>query len=814
MLFRNLLSTLVFGSLASVSAGALADGKPKFLGGVHSSSQAVNFLNYWNQVTPENAGKWGSVEATRDVMNWASLDAAYALAKNNGLPFRFHILVWGNQQPAWIASLPPAEQLEEIEEWYAAVAARYPEIDYLEVVNEPISDAPDGLPARFDPPGSVDPNDGNYIAALGGTGTTGWDWVLQAFRLARAAFPDTPLVMHDYSIINNTTTLARFIEIVELLKAEGLVDIIGEQAHSFTIASMQASTLTANLNTLAAVGLPIMITEMDIDGADATTVNDAVQLDRYQRLFPAMWEHPAVMGITTWGYRTGLWRANAALVLADGTERSAMTWLRTYVAETNPPLRPTFTRSPRSLQRDAGQTAVFSATVLGNPAPTLQWQVSTDGGSSWTDIAEGGAYSGVTTNTLTIAAATAAMDGHRFRLTGSNTAGNGLSTYAATLDVSAPPAISVQPLAQATTAGQGLTLSAEATGPGTLTYQWQLDGVDIPGATGSTYALRRAQAFHAGSYRVVVSNEDGSATSQSVNVAVAPATTSDARLMNISTRGLSRLDSEVLIPGFVINGTGTKRVLVRAVGPALAEFGVAGTLADPTMTLLKLNTSVQPAAYEPVASNDDWSDAANAADIASAVDLVGAFALTPGSTDAALLVDLPAGQYSVVANGVNNTTGVAIVEVYDADPGSPSTRLVNISNRGFVGEGAEIMIPGFVVSPEGPRTFLIRVVGPTLAEFDLQGVLADPVLDLFERVPGVGDEPPTEVLILSNDDWDGIAGSATSASVGTEVGAYPLAAGSKDAAFVVTLPPGVYTVNARGKGGATGVALVEVYLVP
>jgi endo-1,4-beta-xylanase len=116
---------LVVRSLSAVDT-PLAQGKPKFLGSAHSGPQATNFLAYWNQVVPENAGKWGSVESTRDSMNWTELDTAYHLAKNNGLPFRYHILVWGNQQPTWIESLPQAEQLEEIQEWFAAVAQRYP----------------------------------------------------------------------------------------------------------------------------------------------------------------------------------------------------------------------------------------------------------------------------------------------------------------------------------------------------------------------------------------------------------------------------------------------------------------------------------------------------------------------------------------------------------------------------------------------------------------------------------------------------------------------------------------------------------------
>jgi endo-1,4-beta-xylanase len=121
---------------------ALAENQSKFLGGVHSAAQLPSFTAYFNQVTPENAGKWGSVEAERDVMTWDALDAAYELAKSNGFPIKMHVMVWGNQPPAWIETLPPAEQLQEIEEWFAAVAERYPDLDTVEVVNEPLHDPP------------------------------------------------------------------------------------------------------------------------------------------------------------------------------------------------------------------------------------------------------------------------------------------------------------------------------------------------------------------------------------------------------------------------------------------------------------------------------------------------------------------------------------------------------------------------------------------------------------------------------------------------------------------------------------------------
>jgi endo-1,4-beta-xylanase len=304
----------------------IARNKTKFLGNIYSTSQLPRFTEFWNQVTPENAGKWGSVEGTRDNMNWGALDNAYALAKDNDFPFRFHVLVWGNQQPNWITNLPAEEQLEEIEEWFAAVAARYPDIDYLEVVNEPL----------HDPPNNDDNGGGNYFNALGGNNDlygTGWDWVIKAFELARQYFPDsTKLIINDYSITNNTGATTTYLTIINLLKDRELIDGIAVQAHAFSTTGAM-STHTNNLNRLAATELPIQVTEMDIDGP-----SDEVQLASYQRIFPTFWEHPGVIGITFWGWRPGMWRTDqmAYLIDNDGNERPALGWLREYVENYEP----------------------------------------------------------------------------------------------------------------------------------------------------------------------------------------------------------------------------------------------------------------------------------------------------------------------------------------------------------------------------------------------------------------------------------------------------------------------------------------------
>ncbi|MFO7448186.1 MAG: endo-1,4-beta-xylanase, partial [Ignavibacteriaceae bacterium] len=293
----------------------LSSGQPKWVGSAHSSLQEPGFELYWNQVTPENGGKWGSVEGSRDNMNWGAAQAAYDFALENGFPIRWHVLLWGNQFPLWIENLSGDEQIEEIREWFQAVADRFPDLDYVEVVNEPINDPPTA-------------GNGNYYNALGGAGTTGWDWILTAFRMAREIFPDSvKLMINEYGILSSSSTASEYLEIIRLLQAENLVDVIGVQGHAFTTIA-PATLMRRVLDSLATTGLPIQVTEMDIDGP-----SDAIQLQNYQRIFPPLYSHPAVEGITLWGWKPGLWRNNEAayIINSDGTERPALQWLREYL---------------------------------------------------------------------------------------------------------------------------------------------------------------------------------------------------------------------------------------------------------------------------------------------------------------------------------------------------------------------------------------------------------------------------------------------------------------------------------------------------
>lgn len=258
-----------------------------------------------------------------------------------------------------------------------------------------------------------------------------------------------------------------------------------------------------------------------------------------------------------------------------------------------------------------------------------------------------------------------------------------------------------------------------------------------------------------------------------------------ARLVNIATRAALGGAAGTPIPGFVLGGTGTKQMLVRAVGPTLASFGVSGVLSDPRLSLVSGATSV--------GSNDNWL-ATDSATMAGA----GAFALTPASKDAALVATLAPGAYTAPVTATDGGSGVALLEVYDAST-SGTMSVVNASTRAFVGTGDSVLIPGFTISGTGTLRLLIRAVGPTLGTFGVGGVLADPTITLYSG----------STALATNDNWV-VADAATMAAVG----AFALPAGSKDAAIITTLAAGSYTAVVSGVGNTTGTALVELYVVP
>ncbi|MEZ5275194.1 MAG: hypothetical protein R3F07_02290 [Opitutaceae bacterium] len=267
-------------------------------------------------------------------------------------------------------------------------------------------------------------------------------------------------------------------------------------------------------------------------------------------------------------------------------------------------------------------------------------------------------------------------------------------------------------------------------------------------------------------------------------------------LGNISTRAQVGTGADILIPGFVIEGEVPKKLLIRAIGPKLADFGVTGFLQDPILQVLNSNKEI-------IGTNDNWETAANLNDMLASFVTTGAFDLPSGSKDASALVTLVPGAYTVKVSGVGATTGVSLVEVYDADGNAEGSRLVNISGRAQVGVGADVLIPGFVVDGDETKQYLIRAIGPTLAGFNVNGFLEDPTLTVFQD----------KLAVATNDDWQKAANLSELNEAATRVGAFNLVDGSKDAAALVTLDAGRYTIKVSGVGGTSGVALVEVYEV-
>ena len=278
----------------------------KFLGNIFTGQVDPLFAEYWEQITPENSGKWGSVEATRDKMLWSNLDAMFAYAEENDMPVKHHTFVWGQQEPKWIADLPPEEQRAEVEEWMEAFAERYPDVEMIDVVNEAQHDAP------------------SFKDAIGGDGETGWDWMIWSFEKTRELFPDAVLLINDYNILCCEQDMAVYQEQIALLNERGLLDGIGVQAHG--LKNVSPEMIQNGLDALAEFGLPIYISELDIDAYE-----DEDQLQLYQDIFPVLWDHPAVVGVTFWGYKAGdIFLNNADLINWFDEERPALEFILDY----------------------------------------------------------------------------------------------------------------------------------------------------------------------------------------------------------------------------------------------------------------------------------------------------------------------------------------------------------------------------------------------------------------------------------------------------------------------------------------------------
>jgi GH35 family endo-1,4-beta-xylanase len=382
----------------------LSNNKDKFLG-CGTSSPPSRFLNfYWNQVTPGNAGKWGSVSFAQGQYTWTNLDTIYNFAVQNGLLYKHHTLVWGSQQPGWIAALADtAAQRSAVQDWISRVGQRYPKMNFVDVVNEPLH-AP--------PP---------YMTALGGSGSTGWDWVIKAFQFARQyCAPGVKLLLNEYNVLGSTTSADNYLTIINLLKDRNLIDGIGIQGHYFEFRShigattgsyvYDLNTIKSNLNRFTATGLPVYITEFDIDEPV-----DSNQVAEYKIYFPILWSNPGVKGITFWGYiQDDVWSSYPNTYLLDytGRGRPAMQWLRTYVYSPLPPI----------------PIAPFSQ--IGNRNPALVWQSAATATSYHVQVSTFSTFNSflvdtTVTDTALQLAPLAAGTRHFWRVSGLNQFGEG-----------------------------------------------------------------------------------------------------------------------------------------------------------------------------------------------------------------------------------------------------------------------------------------------------------------------------------------------------------------------------------------------------
>lgn len=303
------------GSAGATASGGGSSGPPKkFVGNITTrdsvDTNGMTFSKYWDQITPENSGKWGSVQSTpSSAFNWKSLDAVYDYAQKNGILFKQHTFVWGSQQPQGTPTLA------QVENWIKTFCQRYPNTKLIDVVNEP-------------PPHTTP----SYTANLGAGESGTYGWITKAFKLARQYCPNAVLILNDYNNIEYGDQENHFIDIVNQIKAAGApIDAVGCQSHA--LKGLSASTVQANINTMATkTGLPVYITEYDIGEAD-----DAKQLSIYQAQFSIFLNTAAVHGVTVWGWINGsTWVQNTGLM--NGTKpRSAMTWLMGQLGRPVPP---------------------------------------------------------------------------------------------------------------------------------------------------------------------------------------------------------------------------------------------------------------------------------------------------------------------------------------------------------------------------------------------------------------------------------------------------------------------------------------------
>jgi cyclophilin family peptidyl-prolyl cis-trans isomerase len=315
-----------------------------------------------------------------------------------------------------------------------------------------------------------------------------------------------------------------------------------------------------------------------------------------------------------------------------------------------------------------------------------------------------------------------------------------------------------------------------------LSFSASSDNASVSVTVSGTRLLVKGESVGTAHITVTATDFDGAMVSQIFTVNVIPA---PGRLVNLSTRMQVGTGDNALFVGFIMSGANSKRLAIRALGPS---SGLPNPVANPVLELHDANTTI--------AMNDNWGDATNKQEITEA-------GLNPGSpNESVILTTVPSNTsgvgYTAVMRGVNDTTGLGVVEVYDLDSG-PGATLLNVSTRGQVGVDPNALIAGLTLGGADPKQILVRAIGPSLTAFGVPGALSDPTLELHDSNGG---------LLDSNDDW-------TNSPQKTQIQNSGFApSNSKESAVLQTLPAGAYTAVVHGMNGGTGVASVEVYQLP
>jgi hypothetical protein len=423
----------------------------------------------------------------------------------------------------------------------------------------------------------------------------------------------------------------------------------------------------------------------------------------------------------------------------------------------------------------------FSFTITASGSPTSYAASPLPAGLSL--VAATGAITGIPTT-----AGTSVVT-----LNASNASGTSSATLTITIAPAAAVPIITSPSSVTGTLGAPFSFTITASGSPTSYTAFNLPpGLSLNPLTGEiTGTPTRATTTF-----VTLGATNAAGTGTAVLMIVTPLAAS-SRIVAFSARALSGQGDQTLIVGFAVSGD-NKNLLVRGIGPGLAAYGIVNFLADPMLTLYGANNAV-------IATNDNWQIDSSGHDqttlMAATAAQVGAFALQNGSKDSALLFTANNGAHTTSLLRPNSTTGVALTEIYDLDT-IPGARLTAVSARMNVTLGEGALIAGFSIAGIAPKTMLIRGVGPGLSAFGVTGVLADPQIAVFSG----------STQVASNDNWEtGASTAAQISAASAQVGEFPLSPGSKDAALLITLQPGSYTVVVTGVGNTTGVALVEVY---